>query len=65
MKIGDIKAMSAEELQTKLFELKDKLFKQKLQKSIGQSEKAGKIRETKKDIARIMTVLNQIRRGQK
>jgi len=65
MKISDIRTMSADELQARLLELKDKLFKQKIQKSIGQIEKAGKIRETKKDIARMLTVLNEMKRGHK
>jgi large subunit ribosomal protein L29 len=63
MKIADIKAMSSDELQAKLTELKDKLFKQKIQKSIGQHEKGSKIRETRKDIARILTVFNEQKRG--
>lgn len=35
MKIKDIRAMAASEIESKLSELKDKLFKQKFQKTLG------------------------------
>ena len=48
-------------METKLSELKDKLFKQKFQKTLGQSESPYKIRQTKRDIAKLMTILNEMR----
>lgn len=59
MKTKDIRAMTAAEMETKLVDLKEKLFKQKMQKSMGQTDQAFKVRETRKDIAKIMTILTE------
>lgn len=61
MKIKDIRAMAASEIESKLSELKDKLFKQKFQKTLGQAENPYKIRQTKRDIAKYMTILKEMR----
>jgi large subunit ribosomal protein L29 len=61
MKIKEIRTMAVNEMEIKLGELKDKLFKQKFQKSLGQAESPYKIRQTKRDIARIMTILKEMR----
>lgn len=61
MKTKDIRAMAATEIESKLVELKDKLFKQKFQKSLGQAENPYKIRQTKRDIAKYMTILKEMR----
>jgi large subunit ribosomal protein L29 len=57
MKTKEIRNLSKDEMESKLVELKDKLFKQKIQKSIGQSESASNMRGTRKDIAKILTIL--------
>lgn len=57
MKAKEIRSMTAEEIENKLIELQDKLFKQKVQKSLGQSDNPYKIRSTRKDIARLNTIL--------
>jgi len=61
MKTKDIRAMAANEIESKLSELKDKLFKQKFQKTLGQAENPYKIRQTKRDIAKYMTILKEMR----
>ena len=61
MKAKDIRSMTIDEMEGKLTELKDKLFKQKIQKSLGQSDNPFKLKETKKDIARISTILTEKR----
>jgi len=61
MKAEKIREMSAEELQSKERELQEQLFKLRFQKSIGQLDNALKIRETRRDIARVKTVLRQKR----
>jgi large subunit ribosomal protein L29 len=53
--------MSADELSAKERELSEQLFKLRFQKSIGQLDNALKIRETRRDIARVKTVLRQKR----
>lgn len=59
MKAIDIRKMSAEELETKLKELKGELFNLRFQHAINQLENPHKIADVKKDIARVMTVLRE------
>ena len=61
MKSKEIRSLTEEELASKLAESRDKLFKQKIQKSLGQSDDSNKIRDTKKDIAKILTILTEKR----
>ena len=61
MKADKVREMSAEELRAKERELSEQLFKLRFQKSIGQLDNALKIRETRRDIARVKTVLRQRR----
>lgn len=61
MKTKDIRAMAANEIESKLGELRDKLFKQKFQKTLGQADNPFKIRQTKRDIAKYMTILKEMR----
>jgi large subunit ribosomal protein L29 len=61
MKADKVREMSAEELNAKERELSEQLFKLRFQKSIGQLDNALKIRETRRDIARVKTVLRQRR----
>ena len=59
MKAAELNKMSAEELNAKLKELKGELFNLRLQHAINQLDNPHKLVEVKKDIARVMTVLNQ------
>jgi large subunit ribosomal protein L29 len=59
MKIKELKEMSAVELKHREAELVDQLFKLRFQKSLGQLESPMKVKNIKKDIARIKTLLNQ------
>ena len=59
MKADKVREMSSEELAAKERELSEQLFKLRFQKSIGQLDNALKIRETRRDIARVKTVLRQ------
>jgi large subunit ribosomal protein L29 len=59
MKIKELKEMSADELKHREAELVDQLFKLRFQKSLGQLESPMKVKNIKKDIARIKTLLNQ------
>jgi large subunit ribosomal protein L29 len=61
MKVKEIRTMAVNEISSKLSELKDKLFKQKFQKTLGQAESPYKIRQTKRDIAKLMTILTEMR----
>ena len=59
MKAKDFREMSAEELNTKLVDLKKELFNLRFQSAINQLDKPHKITEVKHDIARVMTVLRE------
>ncbi len=59
MKATEIRDLSAEELRQKVTDLKETLFNLRFQHEIGQLENPKKIGETKKDIARLKTILNQ------
>ena len=58
MKISEIREMTSEQLDAKLKELKEELFNLRFQLAINQLENTNRIGEVKKDIARVMTVLN-------
>ena len=55
MKAQELRELSAAELDAKLSELKDELFKLRFQQAINQLENPTRIRAVKKDIARIQT----------
>jgi len=59
VKAIDIRKMSAEELESKLKELKSELFNLRFQHAINQLENPHKIADVKKDIARVMTILHE------
>ena len=59
MKINKIKEMSSPELEKELGELKTELFKLKFTLATNGLDNPMKIKEVKKDIARINTILTQ------
>jgi len=61
MKIRDLKELSADELKAKEADLRDQLFKLRFQKSLGQLENPMKLKNVRKDIARIKTLLNEMK----
>ncbi len=62
MKIRELKEMSADEMAAKEVELREQLFKLRFQKSLGQLDSPMKIKNIKKDIARIQTLLTELRK---
>jgi large subunit ribosomal protein L29 len=63
MKPDDVRALSQDELNRKLVDLKHELFNLRFQKSIGQLENPRKIKQTQKDIARVQTVMTETARN--
>jgi large subunit ribosomal protein L29 len=59
MKAKDIRERSDDELRKTLGDLEEQLFKLRFQKSTGQIENPIKIREVRKDIARVQTVMTE------
>jgi large subunit ribosomal protein L29 len=59
MKANDIRKLSAEELESKLTDLKKDLFNLRLQHATNQLENPVRIAEVKKDIARVKTLIRE------
>ncbi|MBU4255268.1 MAG: 50S ribosomal protein L29 [Acidobacteria bacterium] len=59
MKARDIRELNEEERDNKESELKAQLFKLRFQHALGQLENAQKMKNIKRDIARIKTVRKQ------
>ena len=56
MKISDVKAMTSDQLKDELLNLKKKQMNLRFQKATGQLEKTSRIRQVRRDVARIKTV---------
>ena len=65
MKASEIRKMSAAELNEKLTSLKKDLFFLRMQHATNQLDNPLKIQETKRDIARVMTVLRELKASDK
>lgn len=59
MKATEIRALSVEELEKKLKDLKEELFNLRFQHAINQLDNPHRIDDVKKDIARVMTILGE------
>jgi large subunit ribosomal protein L29 len=65
MKAGDARAMSHDQLSDELMKLKKEQFNLRFQRATGQLENTGRVREVRRDIARIKTVAAQKRAAEK
>ena len=59
MKPGEVRDLTTDELKDKLLQLKKEQFNLRFQRASGQLEKTARVREVRKDIARIKTVLGE------
>ncbi len=59
MTAGEIRELGVDELRAREKELDDQLFRLRIQKSMGQLEAPVKVREVRKDLARIKTILRE------
>ena len=62
MKAKELRSMSVEALEGKLKELKAELFNLRFQHAITQLDNPHKMTEVKHDIARVMTVLQEMKK---
>jgi large subunit ribosomal protein L29 len=58
-KAADLRPLDVAALSEKLAEAKDALFQKKLQHSLGKLEDASSLREAKREIARLNTVITE------
>ncbi len=59
MSVADLREMNIEELEVKLGEAKEELFNLRFQLATNQLDNTARIRDVKKDIARILTVMRE------
>ena len=58
-RLSDLKAMSPDQLQDQLLSLKKEQFNLRFQRATGQLENTSRVREVRKDIARVRTLQRQ------
>jgi large subunit ribosomal protein L29 len=59
MKAEDLRTKTVDELGTQLVQLKKEAFNLRFQKASGQLENTVRVRQVRRDIARVLTFLNQ------
>ena len=59
MKASEIRDMNIDEMEQKLSDLKEELFNLSFQHEIGQLENPQRMKETRRDIARIKTIIRE------
>jgi len=62
LKASEIREMSLDEMQRKATDLKEELFNLRFQHESGQLENPMKMKQTKRDIARIQTIIKESER---
>jgi len=63
MKSEKFRDLSDEELEARESELHEQIFRLRIQKATGQLDQVGKVRATRKDLARVKTVRSERRRA--
>ncbi len=61
MKASDVRAKTSDELRANLEVLKKEQFNLRFQRATGQLENTARVRQVRRDIARIQTILRQKR----
>ena len=59
MKATELREIDADGLRAKASELEDELFRLRIRKSMGQLEKPAALRDARKNLARVKTVLRE------
>ncbi|MGE0086860.1 MAG: 50S ribosomal protein L29 [Desulfococcaceae bacterium] len=59
MKASEIRELSTDEMHGKIADLKEEYFNLRFQHSIGQLENPQKIKQTRREIARIKTIVRE------
>ncbi len=61
MKVAEVRELDIDELERRLADTRRELFNLRFQHATGQLENTGQLTQVRKNIARILTVLNQKR----
>jgi len=59
MDVAELRDLSVDDLEARAKELEDQLFRMRLQQSLGQLDAPVKLRFTRRDLARIKTVITE------
>jgi len=59
MKATEIRELTVDDLRARVKDLEDQTFRLRIQKSMGQLEAPAKVREMRRDLARIKTILRE------
>lgn len=59
MKYSEIKELGINDLKEKVKELREEIFRLRWQKGLGQLENPARIKNVRKDLARVLTKLNE------
>ena len=60
MKVSEIRELEFEEMQSKVDDLREELFNLRFQHGTGQLENTTKLKQAKKDIARLKTIIREV-----
>ena len=63
MKASEIRKMSVEDINKKIVEAKNELFELRMKQATGSLEKPHMINKLRKDVARMKTVLTEMKNG--
>ncbi|CAN1555212.1 RpmC Ribosomal protein L29 [Rhabdaerophilaceae bacterium] len=58
-RVSDLRVMNADQLQDEVLRLKKEQFNLRFQRATGQLENVGRVRQVRRDIARIKTIQRQ------
>ena len=65
MKASEIRDMNLDEMRGKVSDLREELFNLRFQHEIGQLENPQRMKQTKRDIARMQTIIQEVTLNQK
>jgi large subunit ribosomal protein L29 len=59
MKPAEVRELTTDDLRARVQDLDDQLFRLRIQKSMGQLEAPAKVRQIRRDLARMKTILRE------
>lgn len=64
LELQKLRDSSRQELETEEKELRDQIWKLQLQRATGQAQDPNKVREVRKDLARVLTIKRELEQAQ-
>ena len=59
MKVTEIRELTVDDLRARVKDMDDQIFRLRIQKSMGQLEAPARVRDIRRDLARIKTILRE------